>query len=67
MPFLSRFKSKGSQSASKGRAQDGYADGSNAATVKARWQSDWNSTVIVPSEVEELIHTCTAEMKKRGG
>jgi hypothetical protein len=65
MPLFSRFKSKGAQPASKSGAQDNGAANAQAAAA-ARWQSNWNSKTIVPEEVEELIHTCTAEMKSRG-
>ena len=64
MPLFSRFKNKG-QSASKNRGNAGFGD-DDALRAPPRWQSNWNSKVIVPEEVEELIRTCTAEMKTRG-
>ncbi|KAF2858779.1 hypothetical protein K470DRAFT_259494 [Piedraia hortae CBS 480.64] len=30
-----------------------------------RWQADWNSAIVHPDEVQELIHACTAELKTR--
>jgi hypothetical protein len=66
MPLFSRFKSKGAQPASKGGLQGDDAGANARSAAASRWQSNWNSKTIVPEEVEELIHTCTAEMKSRG-
>jgi hypothetical protein len=66
MPFFSRFKNKGAQPASKGKGQSDLANGKGAEPHKPRWQATWNSKQVVPEEVEELIHACTAEMKTRG-
>ena len=65
MPLFSRFKNKGAQPASKKNGAD-LANGHLAASSKPRWTSNWNSKAVDPEEVEELIHACTAEMKKRG-
>lgn len=67
MPFFSKFKSKGTQPA-KGKGQNDQAEKRPADTqlVKPRWQGSWTSKEVVPEEVEELVHACTAEMKLRG-
>lgn len=66
MPLFSRFKSKGAQPASKGKNLANGANGNLAPLKPTRWQSRWESTVIVPDEIVELVHVCTAEMKSRG-
>ena len=70
MPLFSRFKNKGAQSTPKSKGQTGTASTNGTPVTpkpqKPRWQSTWNSTTVVPEEVEELIHVCTAEMKSRG-
>lgn len=63
MPLFSRFKNKGAQPASKNK---NAADAGSIAPQPPRWQSTWNSKTVVPEEVEELVHACTAEMKSRG-
>ncbi|KAK3716699.1 multicopy suppressor of a budding defect [Vermiconidia calcicola] len=65
MPFFSRFKNKGAQPASKGRNEANGVNGMHTGPQRPRWQSTWSSKEVVPEEVEELIHTCTAEMKSR--
>jgi ribosome assembly protein YihI (activator of Der GTPase) len=66
MPFFSRFKNKGAQPSSKGKSHSEHANGSATEPRKPKWQASWNSKSVVPEEVEELVHACTAEMKKRG-
>lgn len=66
MPLFSRFKSKGAHGASKNKNQAGHPNGDAAAPLSTRWQASWNSNVVVPEEIEELVHVCTAEMKSRG-
>lgn len=64
MPLFSRFKSKGAHATSKNTAHS--PDGVDVTPRKPTWQARWESTVIVPDEIQELVHTCTAEMKSRG-
>lgn len=68
MPFFSKFKSKGSQPAKvKGhtqRVEDKVP--TETQPVQPKWQTSWASKEVVPDEVEELVHACTAEMKLRG-
>jgi len=64
MPLFSRLKNKGAQPASKSKGQTEAAPA--ATPVKSRYQATWNSKAVDPSEVEELVHACTAEMKSRG-
>lgn len=66
MPLFSRFKNKGAQPASKNKSQPELTNGKPVAPQKPRWETSWSSKVVVPEEVEELIHLCTAEMKSRG-
>ena len=66
MPLFSRFKNKGAQPASKGKNFGDTANGGIEAPQPRGYQSRWESTVIVPEEVQELVHVCTAEMKSRG-
>lgn len=61
MPLFSRFKNKGAQPAKNKNADLGQSE-----LQPPRWQSNWNSKTVVPGEVEELVHACTAEMKSRG-
>lgn len=64
MPLFSRFKSKGTQPASK---KAGNLDnGDSVPSRPTKWQARWESTTIVPEEVQELVHLCTSEMKSRG-
>lgn len=63
MPLFSRFKSKGVQPTLK---KGDLENGTPAVQRPARWQSRWESTTIEPDEVVDLVHACTAEMKKRG-
>ncbi|KAK5109785.1 hypothetical protein LTR62_006518 [Meristemomyces frigidus] len=63
MPLFSRLKNKGAQSAAKSK---GLADTANtSALVNLQYQATWASKTVEPSEVEELIHACTVEMKSR--
>ncbi|KXT02629.1 hypothetical protein AC579_5451 [Pseudocercospora musae] len=63
MPLFSRFKNRGAQPASK---KAGDADHARPPVAQpARWQSRWESKTIVPEEIAELVHLCTAEMKLR--
>ncbi|EME79030.1 uncharacterized protein MYCFIDRAFT_105741, partial [Pseudocercospora fijiensis CIRAD86] len=63
MPLFSRFKNRGAQPASK---KTGDADTPRQVVAQpARWQARWESTTIVPEEIAELVHLCTAEMKLR--
>ncbi|CAK4031971.1 related to morphogenesis-related MSB1 [Lecanosticta acicola] len=64
MPLFSRFKNKGAQPTSKGKTL-GDLDTAPAPKQQTRWQSRWESTVIVPEEIKELVNVCTAEMKSR--
>lgn len=66
MPLFSRFKNKGAQPASKNKNALDQLNGETAPPQKPRYQSTWNSKTVVPDEVEELVHACTAEMKSRG-
>lgn len=66
MPLFSRFKNKGAQPATKGKNASEQANGKPTGPVVPRWASNWNSKAVVPEDVEELIHYCTAEMKSRG-
>jgi hypothetical protein len=65
MPLFSRFKNKGAQT-SKSKTQADLANGRPAAPVRPRWETTWNSKEVVPEEVQELVHACTAEIKSRG-
>lgn len=67
MPLFSKFRNKSAQNTKDRKPQqDAVGNGVAAAPVKPRWQSTWTSAEIVPEEVEELVHGCTAEMKLRG-
>ena len=66
MPLFSRFKNKGAQPATKGKNATDHTNGKPTGPAVPRWASNWNSKAVVPDEVEELIHCCTAEMKSRG-
>lgn len=66
MPLFSRFKNKGAQPATKAKANGDISNGNLEAPRPRGYQSRWESTVIVPEEVQELVHVCTAEMKSRG-
>ncbi|EGP88128.1 uncharacterized protein MYCGRDRAFT_41207 [Zymoseptoria tritici IPO323] len=63
MPLFSRFKNKGAQPTSKDKTQ--VTNGNDVAAKRPTYQSRWESTTIVPAEVQELVHICTAEMKSR--
>ncbi|SMY24000.1 unnamed protein product [Zymoseptoria tritici ST99CH_1A5] len=63
MPLFSRFKNKGAQPTSKDKTQ--LTNGNDVAAKRPTYQSRWESTTIVPAEVQELVHICTAEMKSR--
>ncbi|KAK3671261.1 multicopy suppressor of a budding defect [Recurvomyces mirabilis] len=63
MPLFSRLKNKGAQPAAKSKGQTEATPA--AAPVKPRYQATWNSKAVDPSEVEELVHACTREMKSR--
>ncbi|KAK5172308.1 multicopy suppressor of a budding defect [Saxophila tyrrhenica] len=63
--FLSKLKNKGAQPSSKGKHTPDLTNGKATEPHKPRWQTQWTSKTVVPEEVEELIHTCTAEMKSR--
>ncbi|KAF2164513.1 hypothetical protein M409DRAFT_25390 [Zasmidium cellare ATCC 36951] len=65
MPLFSRFKNKGAQPTSKGKHLGENGAGALAAPRQPKWQARWESTVIVPDEVKELVHVCTLEMKSR--
>ncbi|QIW95857.1 hypothetical protein AMS68_001375 [Peltaster fructicola] len=58
MPFFKRNK----QSKVK---PDELTNGAAPAPVRARWQSTWTSAEVLPEEIEELVHSVTAEMKLR--
>ena len=64
MPLFSRLRAKGSQPTSKSKTGSDLTNGN--ALPKPKYQSNWSSKSVVPEEVEELIHICTAEMKSRG-
>ncbi|EME43845.1 hypothetical protein DOTSEDRAFT_71609 [Dothistroma septosporum NZE10] len=64
MPLFSRFKNKGAQPATKSKNLD-TGNGSLEPSRPRGYQSRWESTAIVPEEVQELVHVCTAEMKSR--
>lgn len=66
MPLFSRFKSKGAQQAAKSKSAGDGGNGNLVQPKQTEWQSRWESTAIVPSEIMELVHVCTAEMKSRG-
>lgn len=66
MPLFSRFKSKGAQPTSKGKTLADIGNGNPVPAQQPKWQSRWESTVIVPDEIKELVNVCTAEMKSRG-
>jgi hypothetical protein len=66
MPLFSRFKNKGAQPATKGKNASEQVNGKPTGPAVPRWASNWNSKAVVPEDVEELIHYCTAEMKSRG-
>ena len=65
MPLFSRLKNKGAKEVSKSKTNGNLTNG-NALAPKPKYVSTWNSKTVVPEEVEELIHICTAEMKSRG-
>ena len=67
MPLFSKFRSKSSQNTKNVKPQPDFAsNGVTPTPVKPRYQATWTSTNVVPEEVEELVHGCTAEMKLRG-
>jgi len=65
MPLFSKLRSKSSQN-TKAKAQPDASNSVVAPPPKPRYVSTWTSSEIVPSEVEELVEVCTAEMKLRG-
>lgn len=65
MPLFSKLRSKSAQN-TKAKAQPEPGSGVVAPPPKPRFVSTWTSSEIVPSEVEELVEVCTAEMKLRG-
>ncbi|KAF2221732.1 hypothetical protein BDZ85DRAFT_132860 [Elsinoe ampelina] len=62
MPFFSRSKKKDEKNAKKLADQNA---GHQPIQVKPRYVSTWDSTEIVPEEVEDLLNACTKEMKSR--
>ncbi|GAB1727586.1 hypothetical protein NU195Hw_g4661t1 [Hortaea werneckii] len=65
MPLFSRFKNKGSQPASKVKQAPEIPNGKPPTPQKPKWVTTWSSETLVPEEVQELVHACTAEMKSR--
>jgi len=64
MPFFSR-KKKTPPATKDVKNQVEHTNGHTAAPTRPRFTSSWDSTEIVPEEVEELIHLCTLEVKSR--
>lgn len=64
MPLFSKLRSKSAQNTKKQQPEP--SDAVIAPPPKPRYVSTWTSSEIVPSEVEELVEVCTAEMKLRG-
>jgi len=63
MPFFSR-KKKATPSRDV-KQQVEHTNGHTPASIRPKFTSSWDSTEIVPEEVEELIHLCTLEVKSR--
>lgn len=66
MPLFSRLRSKGATPAKEKSQAEAESLFPPPVPVQPKYQSTWNSTQVVPEEVEELIHYATAHMKSRG-
>jgi hypothetical protein len=66
MPLFSRLRSKGATPAKEKTQAEAEGFFPPPVPVQPKYQSTWNSTQIVPEEVEQLIHYATAHMKSRG-
>lgn len=65
MPFFSRVFKHKDNNAKQARKQVDDLNGFAIAPTKPRYASNWDSSEILPEEVEELIHLCTLELKTR--
>jgi hypothetical protein len=66
MPLFSRLRSKGTTPAKEKTQAEAESFFPPPVPAQPKYQSTWNSTQVVPEEVEELIHFATAHMKSRG-
>ncbi|KAI5194670.1 DUF1708-domain-containing protein [Aureobasidium subglaciale] len=66
MAFLSKvFKSKDAKAGAKHKVEQVDSSQGHMPLAKPRFVSTWNSTVIDPEDVEELIQVCTLILKSR--
>ncbi|KAF2270372.1 hypothetical protein CC78DRAFT_130756 [Lojkania enalia] len=67
MPFFKNvFRSKdGPRSASKAGKHGEHDDSLAVAPPKPRWEDAWSRKNVAPTDIQELIHVCTQELKSR--
>lgn len=65
MTFLSRVFRHRDESGKKTTQAQQDSSGQRSAPVRPRYVSTWDSTHVEPDEVEELLHSCTVEIKSR--